>query len=110
MLQRLVRRRLDLQRNNIDFGDLQIGGRIGNANFPPILVLFDVIGRWQSKFQWLLTFERAARRVEEFGAIAKSRDGTKGLALWTDGHLSERLCAELKSRGIAYRVDALTNL
>jgi hypothetical protein len=54
--------------------------------------------------------ERAARRVEEFAAIAKSRDGNKGLALWTDGQLSERLRAELKSRGIAYRVDALTNL
>lgn len=54
--------------------------------------------------------ERAARRVEEFAAIPKSRDGIKALALWTDGRLSERLCAELKTRGIAYRTDALTDL
>jgi hypothetical protein len=53
--------------------------------------------------------ERAARRVEEFAALDKSRDGIKGLALWTDGRLSDRLCAELKTRGIAYRADALTN-
>jgi hypothetical protein len=53
--------------------------------------------------------ERAARRVEEFSAINKSRDEIKGLALWTDGRLSERLCTELKTRGIAYRADALTN-
>jgi hypothetical protein len=51
--------------------------------------------------------ERAARRVEEFSAI-KGRDGTKGLALWTDGKLSDRLCSELKTRGITYRADALT--
>lgn len=53
--------------------------------------------------------ERAARRVEEFGVIGKSGEGIKGLALWTDGRLSERLRAELKARGIAYRADALTN-
>lgn len=53
--------------------------------------------------------ERAARRVEEFAVIGKSGEGIKGLALWTDGRLSERLSAELKARGIAYRADALTN-
>jgi len=51
----------------------------------------------------------AARRVEEFSAIDKSRDGIKGLTLWTDGRLSDRLCAELTTRGIIYRADALTN-
>jgi hypothetical protein len=52
--------------------------------------------------------ERAARRVGEFAAIGKSREGIKALALWTDGQLSERLCAELKTRAIAYRTNALT--
>lgn len=53
--------------------------------------------------------ERAARRVEEFTALGKSGGEIKALALWTDGRLSDRLCAELKTRGIAYRTDALTN-
>ena len=52
--------------------------------------------------------EGAARRVEDFAAIDQSSEKIKGLALWTDGRLSERLCTELKSRGIAYRADALT--
>ncbi len=51
--------------------------------------------------------ERTARRTEEFAAIGKSRDGIKGLALWTDGRLSDQLCAELKKRAIAYRMLAL---
>lgn len=53
--------------------------------------------------------ERAARRVEEFASISKSRDGIKALALWTDGRLSDRLCEELKTRGIAWRADALND-
>lgn len=53
--------------------------------------------------------ESAARRVEEFAAIGKSREGIKTLALWTDGQLSERLCEELKTRKITYRADALTD-
>jgi hypothetical protein len=53
--------------------------------------------------------ERTARRVEEFSAYDKSREEITGLALWTDGRLSDRLCEELKKRGIAYRTDALTN-
>lgn len=51
--------------------------------------------------------ERTARRAEEFAAIDKSRDEIKSLALWTDGRLSDRLCEELKKRGIAYRMNAL---
>lgn len=51
--------------------------------------------------------ERTARRTEEFGAIGKSRDGIKGLALWTDGQLSERLREQLKTRRIAWRERAL---
>lgn len=53
--------------------------------------------------------ERAARRVEEFSAI-KGHGDIKGLALWTDGKLSERLREELKTRAISFRADALTNL
>lgn len=51
--------------------------------------------------------ERTARRTEEFAAIGKSRDGIKALALWTDGRLSDQLCAELKKRAIAYKMSAL---
>jgi hypothetical protein len=51
--------------------------------------------------------EHAARRLEEFAAIDKSRSEIKALALWTDGRLSDRLCEELKTRGISYRVNAL---
>jgi len=51
--------------------------------------------------------EHTARRAEDFAAIDKSRDDIKGLALWTDGRLSDRLCEELKKRGIAYRMLAL---
>ena len=47
--------------------------------------------------------ERAARRVEEFAAIDKSRGNIKALALWTDGRLSEHLRDELTKRGIAFR-------
>jgi hypothetical protein len=51
--------------------------------------------------------EHAARRVEEFAGIDKSRDEIKALALWTDGRLSDRLCAELKARSISFRAEAL---
>jgi hypothetical protein len=53
--------------------------------------------------------ERTARRAEEFMALAKSRPDIKALTLWTDGQLSERLCSELKSRGIGCRINALGN-
>jgi len=51
--------------------------------------------------------ERTARRAEEFGALDKARAQITGLAVWTDGRLSDRLCAELKARGIAWRMNAL---
>jgi hypothetical protein len=53
--------------------------------------------------------ERTARRTEEFAAIGKNGGEIKGLALWTDGRLSDRLSAVLKTRGIAWRVNALTD-
>jgi hypothetical protein len=51
--------------------------------------------------------ERAARRAEEFAALAKSGGEIKGLALWTDGQLSERLTAELRKRHITSHARAL---
>lgn len=51
--------------------------------------------------------ERTARRAEEFVALDRAREHITGLALWTDGRLSERLCSELKQRGIAYRTEVL---
>ncbi len=51
--------------------------------------------------------ERTARRAEEFIALKASHPEIKSFALWTDGALSERLCDELKKRGIAYRMHAL---
>lgn len=52
--------------------------------------------------------ERFARRAEEFTAIDQSKEHITGLALWTDGQLSERLRAELAARKIACKVNALT--
>jgi hypothetical protein len=49
--------------------------------------------------------ERTARRAEEFVALDRARDHITGLALWTDGRLSERLCEELKKRSIAWRMN-----
>jgi hypothetical protein len=51
--------------------------------------------------------ERAARRAEEFSALRSSRSDLKGLALWVDGALSERLSKELAERQIAARVNVL---
>ena len=51
--------------------------------------------------------ERTARRAEEFTALAKSGGDIKGLALWTDGQISERLTAELQQRHIASHARAL---
>ena len=51
--------------------------------------------------------EHTARRAEEFIALDRTHDNITGLMLWTDGRLSERLCEELKKRGIAYRTDVL---
>jgi hypothetical protein len=51
--------------------------------------------------------ERTARRTEEFVALDRTRDHITGLALWTDGRLSERFCEELKKRGIAWRMNVL---
>jgi hypothetical protein len=53
--------------------------------------------------------ERTARRAEEFVALDRARDNITGLALWTDGRLSERLCDELKKRGITWRMNVLDN-
>jgi hypothetical protein len=52
--------------------------------------------------------ERVARRAEEFGALDKASVQISGLALWTDGELSERLRSELQKRGISWRMDALS--
>ena len=60
-------------------------------------------------FDYAIWAERAARRVQEFAAIDKGSNGIKALALWTDGRLSDRLCAELKTRNVTYRADALSN-
>jgi hypothetical protein len=51
--------------------------------------------------------ERTARRTEEFAALAKTGGTIKGLALWTDGRLSERLKEEFKARNITWREHAL---
>ncbi len=51
--------------------------------------------------------ERTARRTEDFANLAGSKPEIKVLALLTDGRLSARLCEELKSRNIGYRMDAL---
>jgi hypothetical protein len=51
--------------------------------------------------------ERAARRAEEFAAVAKAGGEIKALALWTDGQLSARLREELKARNITSREHVL---
>jgi hypothetical protein len=51
--------------------------------------------------------ERTARRTEEFTALAREGGDIKGLALWTDGRLSERLREEFRARNIAIRERAL---
>lgn len=51
--------------------------------------------------------ERTARRTEEFAALDRARDHITGLALWTDGRLSDHLCEELKKRGITWRMNVL---
>jgi hypothetical protein len=51
--------------------------------------------------------ERAARRAEEFVALDHARAQVTGLTLWTDGRLSDRLCEELKKRGITWRMNVL---
>jgi hypothetical protein len=51
--------------------------------------------------------ERTARRTEEFVALDRARDHITGLALWTDGRLSDHLCEELKKRGITWRTNVL---
>jgi hypothetical protein len=53
--------------------------------------------------------ERTARRAEEFVALDRAPENITGLALWTDGRLSERLCDELKKRNITWRINALDN-
>jgi hypothetical protein len=51
--------------------------------------------------------ERTARRTEEFAGLAKAGGDIRGLTLWTDGRISERLGQEFKARGIGYRTLAL---
>lgn len=53
--------------------------------------------------------EQVARRTEEFKAIDRERGEIKALALWADGRLSERLCDELRKRGIDFRMNALAD-
>jgi len=52
--------------------------------------------------------ERTARRTEEFVALDRAHDHITGLALWTDGRLSERLSQELKQRNIGFRAEVLS--
>jgi hypothetical protein len=51
--------------------------------------------------------ERTARRTEEFAAFAGGNADIKGLALWVDGKVSERLSQELTARKIAVTTGAL---
>lgn len=51
--------------------------------------------------------ERTARRAEEFVAFAHGNSDIKGLALWTDGRVSDRLREEFKTRGIAIHENVL---
>jgi hypothetical protein len=51
--------------------------------------------------------ERTARRAEEFAALDRQRENITGLALVTDGRLSDRLQEELKKRGISWRMNVL---
>ena len=51
--------------------------------------------------------ERMARRTEEFVALDRAKEHITGLALWTDGQLSNQLVDELKKRGIGFRVSVL---
>ncbi|EDY16597.1 conserved hypothetical protein [Chthoniobacter flavus Ellin428] len=52
--------------------------------------------------------ERTARRTEEFAALDRAHDHITGLALWTDGRLSDRLSQELKQRNIGFRTEVLS--
>ncbi len=58
-------------------------------------------------FDYAIWAERTARRAEEFAALAQRGGEIKGLALWTDGLISERLTAELQQRHIATHTRAL---
>lgn len=51
--------------------------------------------------------ERAARRAEEFSAMAREHQELEGLALWVDGRVSDRLAQELATRKIALKAGAL---
>lgn len=53
--------------------------------------------------------ERAARRTEEFAALARDNHDVHGLALWVDGKVSTRLAQELAARQIALKTDVLGN-
>lgn len=58
-------------------------------------------------FDYAIWAERAARRAEEFASLDRTANHITGLALWTDGRLSERLAEELKKRGISSRTEVL---
>ena len=51
--------------------------------------------------------ERVAGRANEFASLLSGGEQIKALALWTDGQLSARLCDEFKTRGIAWKMQAL---
>ncbi len=59
-------------------------------------------------FDYAIWAERAARRTEEFASMDRTGNQITGLALWTDGRISDRLAEELKKRGIAVRTEVIT--
>jgi hypothetical protein len=58
-------------------------------------------------FDYAIWAERAARRAQEFASLDRTVNQISGLALWTDGRVSDRLAEELKKRGISVRSGVL---
>jgi hypothetical protein len=59
-------------------------------------------------FDYAIWAERAARRTEEFASMDRTANHITGLALWTDGRISDRLAEELKQRSITVRTEVLS--
>ena len=57
---------------------------------------------------YALWAERAARRAEAFVALVRDNPDLKGVALWVDGKVSERLAQELGTRKIEVKTDVLS--
>jgi hypothetical protein len=53
--------------------------------------------------------ERVSRRLDGLAPAGAGSQASAKLTFWTDGQLSNRLCAEFKARGIAYRSQALSD-